>query len=60
MYCCHRNQAAARGRSAMKYVYNVDPYHTTIGFSACHLMVTTIRGKFHEWHGQVEAEATTR
>jgi polyisoprenoid-binding protein YceI len=40
----------------MKYVYTVDPNHTTIGFSARHLMVTTIRGKFHEWHGQVEAE----
>jgi polyisoprenoid-binding protein YceI len=40
----------------MKYVYTVDPNHTTIGFSARHLMVTTIRGKFHEWRGQVEAE----
>ena len=40
----------------MKSVYAVDPNHTTIGFSARHLMVTTIRGKFHEWQGQVEAE----
>jgi polyisoprenoid-binding protein YceI len=40
----------------MKYVYIVDPNHTTIGFSARHLMVTTIRGKFHEWRGQVEVE----
>jgi len=40
----------------MKYVYTVDPNHTTVGFSARHLMVTTIRGKFHEWRGQVEAE----
>jgi polyisoprenoid-binding protein YceI len=29
----------------MKYVYTVDLNHTTIGFSARHLMVTTIRGK---------------
>jgi polyisoprenoid-binding protein YceI len=40
----------------MKYVYTVDLNHNTIGFSARHLMVTTIRGKFHEWQGQVDAE----
>jgi polyisoprenoid-binding protein YceI len=40
----------------MKFVYTVDPNHTTIGFSARHMMVTRVRGKFKEWSGQVEVE----
>ncbi len=40
----------------MKTVYTVDPNHSTIGFSAKHMMVTTVRGKFHEWSGTVEVE----
>ena len=40
----------------MKHVYTVDRNHTTIGFAAKHMMVTTVHGKFHEWEGQVEAE----
>lgn len=40
----------------MKTVYAVDPNHATVGFMAKHMMVTTVRGKFHEWQGTVEAE----
>jgi polyisoprenoid-binding protein YceI len=40
----------------MRFVYTVDPNHTTIGFSARHMMVTRVRGKFKDWSGQVEVE----
>ena len=35
-------------------IYTVDPNHTTVGFSAKHMLVTTIRGRFTRWSGQVE------
>jgi polyisoprenoid-binding protein YceI len=38
----------------MKRIYTVDPNHTTVGFSAKHMLVTTIRGRFTRWSGQVE------
>jgi polyisoprenoid-binding protein YceI len=40
----------------MKKVYDVDPAHTSIGFAGKHLMVTTVRGRFKEYSGQVETE----
>jgi polyisoprenoid-binding protein YceI len=40
----------------LKFVYTVDPNHTTVGFSARHMMVTRVRGRFKEWSGQVEVE----
>jgi polyisoprenoid-binding protein YceI len=40
----------------MKRVYTVDPNHTTVGFSAKHMLVTTIHGRFIRWSGQVEVE----
>ncbi len=33
--------------------WNLDPAHTQIGFSAKHMMVTTVRGNFHEFDGSV-------
>ena len=40
----------------MKRIYTVDPNHTTVGFSAKHMLVTTIRGRFTRWSGQVEVD----
>ena len=40
----------------MKTTYAVDPNHTTVGFTAKHMLVTTIHGKFTEWSGEVEVE----
>ena len=34
--------------------YELDPYHTTIGFSAKHLAVSTVRGHFTKFEGQLE------
>jgi polyisoprenoid-binding protein YceI len=40
----------------MKQVYEVDPYHTSVEFAGKHMMVTTVRGRFREFTGQVEVE----
>ncbi len=40
----------------MKQRFDVDPAHTTLGFSAKHMMVTTVRGQFREFTGYVEIE----
>jgi len=34
--------------------YELDPYHTTIGFSAKHLAVSTVRGHFTKFDGSLE------
>ena len=34
--------------------YELDPYHTTIGFSAKHLAVSTVRGHFAKFEGSFE------
>ncbi|MFI5283472.1 MAG: YceI family protein [Candidatus Dormibacterales bacterium] len=34
--------------------YELDPYHTTIGFSAKHLAVSTVRGHFTKFEGEFE------
>jgi polyisoprenoid-binding protein YceI len=34
--------------------YELDPYHTTIGFSAKHLAVSTVRGRFAKFDGSFE------
>jgi len=34
--------------------YELDPYHTTIGFSAKHLAVSTVRGQFNKFEGRFE------
>jgi len=38
----------------MSQTFSIDPAHSTIGFTARHMMVTTVRGKFGEFSGQVE------
>jgi polyisoprenoid-binding protein YceI len=40
----------------VKQVYDIDPNHTTLGFAGKHMMVTTVRGRFNEFNGQVEVE----
>lgn len=34
--------------------FSIDPSHSTIGFATKHMMVTTVRGKFNEFSGEVE------
>jgi len=34
--------------------YEIDPYHTTVGFSAKHLAVSTVRGQFTKFDGSFE------
>jgi polyisoprenoid-binding protein YceI len=34
--------------------YEIDPSHTTIGFSAKHLAVSTVRGQFNKFEGSFE------
>jgi polyisoprenoid-binding protein YceI len=36
--------------------FELDPTHTHIGFTARHLMVSTVRGNFSEWTGYVEGD----
>ena len=35
--------------------WNVDPAHSTIGFTVKHLMISTVRGQFREFQGTIEA-----
>ena len=36
--------------------WNIDPAHTDVLFSAKHMMVTTVRGKFHEVTGTITVD----
>jgi polyisoprenoid-binding protein YceI len=36
--------------------YQLDPAHTHIGFTAKHMMVSTVRGSFSDWSGYVEVD----
>jgi polyisoprenoid-binding protein YceI len=36
--------------------FELDPTHTHIGFTAKHLMVSTVRGHFSDWSGYVEGD----
>ena len=36
--------------------YELDPTHTHIGFTAKHMMVSTVRGNFSDWSGYVEGD----
>ena len=39
----------------MPSTYTIDPAHSSIEFSTKHMMVTTVRGRFTEYGGEVEA-----
>ncbi len=36
--------------------WKIDPNHTDVLFSAKHMMVTTVRGKFHQVEGELELD----
>jgi polyisoprenoid-binding protein YceI len=38
--------------------WTIDPAHTTVGFSAKHMMFTTVRGRFNQLAGQVTLDPT--
>jgi polyisoprenoid-binding protein YceI len=38
--------------------WKIDPAHTDISFSAKHMMITTVRGKFAEVEGELELDET--
>jgi polyisoprenoid-binding protein YceI len=40
----------------MTQEYELDPNHTTLGFAGKHMMVTTVRGRFNEFRGNVSVE----
>jgi polyisoprenoid-binding protein YceI len=42
--------------STQKSVWNIDPTHTLVEFSAKHMMITTVRGSFGEVTGQIVAD----
>lgn len=39
--------------------WNVDPSHTTIGFSVRHMMITNVRGEFQKVSGSAELDPTS-
>jgi polyisoprenoid-binding protein YceI len=39
-----------------KTVWNIDPAHTSIEFAVKHMMFTTVRGRFKEFSGTIEAD----
>ncbi len=36
--------------------FNIDPVHSTIGFSVVHLVINTVHGKFTEFNGALEVD----
>ena len=49
--------AIARNTLIPAGTWNVDPGHSTIGFSVKHMMIATVRGRFTEFSGSVVADA---
>jgi polyisoprenoid-binding protein YceI len=48
-----------RGRSATGLTrWELDPAHTTVEFSAKHMMITTVKGRFSDVSGTIEADET--
>jgi polyisoprenoid-binding protein YceI len=37
--------------------WTVDPVHSSVGFTIKHMMIATVRGKFNEFEGTIEAAA---
>ena len=36
--------------------FNIDPMHSTVGFSVVHLVINTVHGKFTEFNGTLEVD----
>ena len=45
-------------RAALTGGYTIDPSHTTIGFVACHAMVTNVKGSFQKFEGTLHLDGT--
>jgi polyisoprenoid-binding protein YceI len=43
------------GATVQPGVWNIDPSHSTIGFSVKHMMIATVRGRFTEFSGALTA-----
>lgn len=43
------------GTTLQTGVWNIDPAHSTIGFSVKHMMIATVRGRFAEFSGAITA-----
>jgi polyisoprenoid-binding protein YceI len=37
--------------------WKIDPAHSYVGFSVKHMMISTVRGKFHAYSGQLDLDA---
>jgi len=49
IYCWALNSRAADS-------YNIDPVHSTVGFSVTHMVINTVHGKFKEFNGSVTVD----
>jgi polyisoprenoid-binding protein YceI len=47
-----------RDRTSAAKVWTLDPAHTTVGFSAKHMMFTTVRGRLNDVNGRVVLDPT--
>ena len=36
--------------------YNIDPVHSSVGFSVSHMVISNVKGKFNEFSGQIVLE----
>jgi polyisoprenoid-binding protein YceI len=52
----HQFDAATRAVEDVTGIYDLDPTHTRIGFSARHAMVTTVRGSFPAFTGEARID----
>jgi polyisoprenoid-binding protein YceI len=48
--------ALAGAAAAEPATWNVDPAHSTVGFSVRHLMITNVRGAFNDFEAQVTGD----
>jgi polyisoprenoid-binding protein YceI len=46
-------------RAVAADTYNIDPNHSTIGFSVSHLVINNVHGKFNEFTGSVVVDGNT-
>jgi polyisoprenoid-binding protein YceI len=46
----------AGGAAVAAETFNIDPMHSTVGFSVVHLVINTVHGKFAEFNGTLEVD----
>jgi polyisoprenoid-binding protein YceI len=54
-----RRKYKHKKRVSRNMAYNIDPSHTLIEFSVKHMMVTTVKGRFTKFQGDVEIDEAT-